>query len=80
MLSLLFLIRCAISNLDTEEQSYTFVTNQKTKITLSDPNIYLKPQKDSSFHIFNKKTKEDTNVNKKEFYYVHFSHEDVNEI
>lgn len=80
MLLLFILIQSTFSSVDTKPQSFTFINNQKTQITLHNPNQYLEQKSDFSFNFFRKKQKLNINSNEKQFYYIHYSNEDSEKI
>ena len=77
---LLLLSYFVLSETKVKENSYSFMNNQKTIFTLEDPNLYLQPKSNYFSNIFKKLIKNDENSNNKEWYYVHFSSTDLNEI
>ena len=80
MFYLIIFAQIANSSLDDQIKSYSFMTNQKTRITLTDPHIYLDSKNNLYSKSSSKITMKSDDANQKEWYYVHFSSKDLLEI
>ena len=80
MFNFLILLHFVYSDLNQQASTYSFMNNQKDTFKLGDPNIYLQEKPNIFSRIFGKKTLNNEYTSQKDWYYIHFSSPNLNEI